>query len=194
MKKLEYYLFKINSDKKVCCIEDIERNIPDAFYLQKGISLKDIYPTEVTLNIFPESGDILTDFINNISRCLLISLELKEILVNEGLDIKKVEYLPFQLKDKKQRLLTKEFYIANVLIKINCLDKKQSQCSIFKKTGNILNLETAVLNEDNIPQDEKLFRIGEYPSRIVIRSDLFDLLQQKGFTGLTIIKQGESFI
>lgn len=192
--KFEYLLFNLNPDRKVCTIKNIPKKIPDSFQLKEGIKIGASYPADVILDISLDSGDILTDFIDNISRSVLISSDVKDVFETEGINEDIVEYLPFKIMDKKKRLIDQQYYIANVLVSINCFDFSKSEYTKSKRTGTLLDVETIVISEEKIPADAKLFRIGEYPSRIVIRSDLLNVLQQKGFTGISVIKQGESFI
>lgn len=194
MQKYEYLLFNINPDSKVVSIENIAKKIPDSFQLKKGIKIGDSYPSKVILNIFPDSGDMLTDFIDNISSCVIINSIVKDVFEKEGLDTNKVEYLPFVLLDKKNKTVKTQYFIANCLICINCFDFEKSKCTKSSRNGSLLDVETVVLHENKIPNDAKFFRIGEYPSQIVIRSDLLDVLKEKEFTGISVISQGQSLI
>jgi hypothetical protein len=148
----------------------------------------------VQLDISPDSGDIITDFVNNTSRCILINSIVKEVFEAECIDEETVEFLPFKLVDKKNRTSDKLFYIANVLARSNCFDYDNSLYTRSTVTGNLLDVERIKILNDQVPETLRLFRIGEYPSRIAIRSDLLDILEKKGFTGISVIKQGESFI
>lgn len=194
MTDFKYYIFKINSDKRVCSIENIPRKIPKSYMLSEGVKIGDLYPSEVTLDIFPKSGDILTDFVDNIDRCVIISSKVKTVFEEQGFDEEKIEYLPFVLHDKKGRPVKEQYHIANLLIKVHCFDYDKAKYTRSTRTGDLLNVEIIELVEDKIPEDATLFRIGEYPSRVVIRSDFLELLRKKGFTGISVVGTGNYLI
>jgi hypothetical protein len=158
--------------------------------LKKGIPAADILPPDTVLDIHEDGGDMLTDFVPNISRCVIISSRVKDFFEQEGLDAEKVEYLPFIVKDKKGRVVKDQYYVANLLVKIDCLDLEKSQCAIDDNDGEVLDVATIVVLEDKIPDEAIFFRVEEYPSHIIIRSDFVEKIKQQGFTGLNAVDQG----
>jgi hypothetical protein len=158
--------------------------------LKKGIPAADILPPDTVLDIHEDGGDMLTDFVPNISRCVIISSRVKDFFEQEGLDAEKVEYLPFIVKDKKGRVVKDQYYVANLLVKIDCFDFEKSKHTFSERTGKVRDVTTIEVLEDKIPDDAIFFRVGEYPSHMIIRSDFVGKIKQQGFTGLNVVDQG----
>jgi hypothetical protein len=164
--------------------------------LKKGIPAADILPPDTVLDIHEDGGDMLTDFVPNISRCVIISSRVKDFFEQEGLDVEKVEYLPFIVKDKKGRVVKEPYYVANLLAKIDCMDIEKSKCSFFEDENGIedltdvIDVETIEVLEEKIPDEAIFFRIGEFPSHMIIRSDFVEKIKAQGFTGLNVVDQG----
>ncbi len=194
MEEYNYYIFKSKFDKRAVNIKNLAKKVPKFFKLTKGISVKDIYPSDVVMDAHIDGGDMITDFISNINRCHLISERVKNFLEEQGFSDELMEYLPFSLRDKKGRPIKGTFYIANLLINIPCFDFDKSLCTRAETTGNILDVRTIELLREEIPEDAKLFRIAECPNRTVIRSDFLKLLEDEGFTGIDTVGLGEKLL
>ena len=186
--KYDYFTFFSNPDPKIACIEELA----DGIYhikLRKGVRMGERFPPTAEIPLCEDGGDILNDFIDNIFRCVIISEKVKNILLEEGLDEEVVEYLPFILKDKKGRRVKTQYYFANPLIKCNCLDEANSRVSKHED-GEIFRIRKLNVLKNLIPEDTKLFRLGELTYHIIIRSDLVERLQ-KETTGLYLAKMGD---
>ena len=189
----DYLISVFSSDPRVAMIKRLE-GVDYTYLLKEGVRLGigDQFPEPAVFQIAEDSGDMITDFISNVSRVVIISERVRTFFVENGLTDEIVEYLPFRLKNKKGRIeRDRFFYIANAIVKIDCLDLENSDCLIDEDDGEIISIDMVEVRKDKIPEDAIFFRLGEEPSRILFRSDFVDKLKSKGFTGLSLCPTGK---
>ncbi len=209
--KYTYYTFDFSKDPKLGIIEDIdnvENEFIDDFMLNEGISVKTNFPSDCELQFDNDGGDFVTDFIENIDELVLISERTKTIFEKFIKNEESIEYLPFNLLNRKGKPASEiPYYIANTLMNIsNCIDfeaiKEKAVCygikddertigGVFYIDGKVSRFTVICLKEKELPEDAVLFRIGELPNHIVIRSDLVDALKKAGVTNLNLIPNGD---
>ena len=150
------------------------------------------YPEDAEFQVHEDSGDMVTDFVNNLDSCVLINGKVKDLFVEEGLGDEIIEYLPFKLLNKKGNPVSDElFYIANVLPKIMCLDMDKSKYKTHPRKGTVWRISEIVIDPEKADPDLKIFRLGEDTKHIIFRSDLVDKIKAEGFTGLSLCAMGE---
>ncbi|QRK06481.1 hypothetical protein JQX13_41335 [Archangium violaceum] len=191
--EISYLVFTTNEDPRVAHIRDISGNVPDDSKLARGVSLKGLITESTTFSLSEEGGDMLCDFVDNISAELIISSKAREVLEAEGVAGNVVEYLPFTLNDKRGRPTKGRFYVANLLLTVPCMDRENSAFNVSSVDGRVLRVKKLKVLKEKIPPDAKLFRLGEWPRVIVIRSDLVQRLKDEKLTGLAVCEQGERF-
>ena len=188
----DYFVSTFSSDPRVAAIERL-KGVDYDYLLNEGVHLGvgDDFPEDAVFEVAEGSGDIVTDFISNISSNVIISERVKRFFQENGLTNEIVEYLPFKLKNKLGRIeADRYFYIANALLKIDCLDLKKSNCLINKR-NKIVRVKVLEVDKSKIPDDAIFFRLSEEPSRILFRSDFVEKLKSSGFTGLSLCATGE---
>jgi hypothetical protein len=188
---LTYLIFTTSEDPRLAHIEDFAAEVSDESKLSTCVSLKGIISESTTFSLSQKGGDMLTDIVDNISGELIVSSRAREVLESEGVTGDMVEYLPFTLKDKRGRRTKGQFYLANLLLKVHCLDREQSEVTFSKVSGKVLGVRKLKVLNEKIPPEAKLFRLGEYTRLIVIRSDLVRRINDEKLTGLTVCEQGE---
>lgn len=189
-----YHLLIINSDERVSVIENLDAQVDEYYRLSKGERMGDKFPPTTVLNVYENSGEMLTDFIANIHGVVIISSKVRECFEAEGLGEQQVEYLPFILKDKRGRVIKTQYCVANPLMKVDCFDYERSIYKAYPgrpKEISYPSLRKMCVLEARIPDDAKFFRLGELPDFIIIRSDLLAILRDKQFTGTSVIAMGE---
>ncbi len=186
--KYEYYVFFNDADVRLARIEDLDDDIDDG-ELDNGVPMAPIWPHDPVIQIHEDSGDIINDFIVNIDRCLIISGNVRQVLINEEVGPECVEFLPFVLKDKKGRQVKQQYYFANPLLKYDCFDKEKSTYQAFDD-GEIMMVENLHIHPEKLPENAKLFRLGEKPQFIIIRSDLAERLKTET-TGFHVANMGD---
>ncbi|AEI63721.1 imm11 family protein [Corallococcus macrosporus] len=189
--EMAYQVFSINSDPRLAYLEDVSANVPDYMQLTDGVRLKGSIPESTTFTLSEEGGDMLCDFVENTSGTLIVSTRAREALEAEGITGDDFEYLPVTLKDKRGRALKSRFYIVNPLQKVECMDRERSKFSAYE--DEILSVQRLVVRQEQVPAESKLFRLGEQPRVIVIRSDLVKRIQEAQLTGLFVVGPGEKF-
>lgn len=189
-----YLIVAGSADSRTAYIEDIDGNVPDSELMDQGVSLKKLISKANTFSLSEDGGDMLCDFVDNISGVFIVSAKAKEVLESEGVEGKEIEYLPFTLKDKRGRPTKGAYFIANILRKVACMDRDKSEFtqSPVSKT-EVLGVSNLTVVLSKIPKDVKLFRLGEYPRVILIRADLVKRIKAEKLTGLTVSEQGEDF-
>ncbi|KFA90997.1 hypothetical protein Q664_25105 [Archangium violaceum Cb vi76] len=174
-------------------IEDIGGNVSDKSKMTKGVSLKKVISKANTFSLSEDGGDMLGDLVDNTSGVLIVSNRAREVLEAEGVTGDVIEYLPFTLKDKRGRPTKGEFYVANPLQKIPCMNREKSKFVDSDEDGRILSVRKLTVEPKKIPNEAKLFRLGEYTRVHVVRLDLAQRLRAEKLTGLTFCEQGEKF-
>ncbi|HEX5751900.1 MAG TPA: DUF1629 domain-containing protein [Archangium sp.] len=184
-----YLSIYLNTDRRNAIIKDIGERVAKSWELTEGTVLKDSLPESTTFSLSQDSGDILCDFIPNISSVLVISSRAREVLEAQGLR-QEMEYLPITVLDRRGRPTKSRYYLANVLRKVACMDREKSEF-VPGSDEEILVVERLKLQEELIPPETRLFRLGECPEVIIIRSDLLQHIQAENLTGLVVREQGE---
>lgn len=192
MPELSYSTLLLHrEDVRAAYIADISANFNQSDELTDGVSLKGALSESHTFSLSPKGGDLLGDFIPNISRTLIASSRAREVLESEGVTGDSVEYLPFTLLDKRGRRVKKQFYVVNLLQRVSCMDRKDSDFVGSKIDGEVLTLSSLKLLEERIPPEAKLFRLDEFPETLIIRSDLVQRLRDEKLTGFVVRALGE---
>jgi hypothetical protein len=186
----EYLTIFRNRDPRTVFISDIDAGVPQSWDLDNGVSLKGRITEATTLSMDPEQGDLLLDFIPNSDQALIASERARALLESEGLQGEQVEYLPFTLVDKRGKPTRQRFFFINLLRKIDCMDAEASEFTPAAG-GGILDIDKLHLRQERIPEDARLFRLGEFPRLHVIRADLLQRIQDVGLTGLEVLALGE---
>jgi hypothetical protein len=191
--EFSYFVFSLSEDPRVAYVADIEGNVPDNLKIARGISLKGSITESTTFNLSQDGGDMLCDIVDNTAGELIVSVKARELLESEGVTGDAIEYLPFTLKDKRGRPTKGQFYVANLLLKVPCMDREHSDFTASRVSGKILGISRLKILNEKVPPEVKLFRLGEWPRVVVIRSDLVQQIKDEKLTGLTLREQGERF-
>jgi hypothetical protein len=185
---MEYYPWLADDeDDSFAWIDDTPKELMGKEYLlKKGVPVLDWFPSGVVYEVAKEYGTKLTDSIPNTLRMLFVSQRLKELLEERARD-NVIEFLPVRLKNRK-KLVDKQYYIANVLSSIECMDRKKSD---FKMNpilkDQVSRFRRLALDEKKIPKNTKLFRLAERTSLILVRQDLAHAILDADMSGMMFI-------
>lgn len=147
------------------------------YLLNHGVPVAHLIPMEPVFLINPGSGKAIPDCISNTADLLLVGEGLKEYLrEHSGANI---EFIPSRVKNHRGRLLTRSFYVANVLGAVACIDRKKSDIEWFD-SDNASCIKRLVLNQKKIPKDTKLFRLANSSGAFLLREDFCRELFEKG--------------
>ncbi|MCP3168176.1 imm11 family protein [Myxococcus qinghaiensis] len=193
MARHEYSIFVINNDARVGVIENLDDTFDDYWMLNEGVALGDKYPPKLDLTLSKKGGDMVTDFIDNIHKVVLISEKARGIMEQAGLGPEQVEFLPFTLKDRKRKKVPEPYFIANALQCFDCFDWDRSEYDLYPTKRKVVSTSLSKLYvlEDKVPKDALFFRLDELKNRILIRSDLLEKLRAAGCDGISVAAMGE---
>lgn len=186
-----YFILKAEVTSHYCIIKNHPEGVKRSPRLTAGVPLKGSYPDNAIFYMDEDhTGMKLADFIANHLRYLIVSDKVKAILEKEA--ITNIEYLPVSIYDQKKRCASSDYYIANILGSIDCLDHEKSEYDrSLIVPEKIQAFYKVALLEEKIPEDEKLFRLKDQPSIIIIRKDLLALLKGNDLTGIDIFNLNE---
>ena len=167
-------------------------DVPDGDWnLYEGLPLGPGFDPSITWCIAPGSGNIIGDFVKNLGDMPILSRRARDLFEAEGIGGKDVEYLPFVLKNKKARVVSgTEYCLANPLHNVVCLDKARAKFKAISD-GSVAVINVLELDPTKIPADLKIFRLGDYPRMILLRSDFIERIKAAGLTGFYSRGTGE---
>lgn len=106
--------------------------------------------SEVRFKYNSEEGDVLSDYIANVYRWLVVSKKFRELI--EGIvDENAIQYLSTKLIDTKNNAENTEYRIANLLDVVDALDLEHSQYDLFELDNEkIISVEKYALKEEMV--------------------------------------------
>ncbi len=128
----------------------------------------------------------LADNVKNTGK-ILVSEALKTALTSmvEG----EVEYLPVKIINHKGRVASDAYFVVNVLDFCDALDQEKSDIVWNSINPNLISAcYEIVLHEDRIPLTLAMFRLKYFPTKVIVRRDVAERLEEEGFTGLRFIE------
>ena len=183
---MTYYTFTHSLDPRAAEIVDLPDKVEKYYFLSDGIPVASYLPPSTELSLYSGAGDMLTDFVGNPDRVLDVSQRARDLMLQQGLSEDLVEYLPFILVDKRGRRLQEQYFIANPLLRVPCLERSLSKYRLNSDDPNDIGRIHVLHLVEDLPQEARLFRVAEFTRLMVIRSDLLETLQQAGLTGLHV--------
>jgi hypothetical protein len=129
-------------------------------------------------------GLVVPDFINNAFGFLMVSEAAKALLVEHAKE--PIEWLSFKIVNHKGVTLPDNYWVANVLVKLACVDVAASDCredALYPGTFDLirdLHLDYAA-----IPDDARIFRLSVFPRKILIHRSLKEEIERRGLKGAT---------
>ena len=117
-----------NDDDYVNCNVGVIGDI-DEYSVSCGNYINDW--SEVRFKYNSEEGDVLSDYIANVYRWLVVSKKFRE-LIEQIVDGNAIQYLSTKLIDTKNNEENTEYRIANLLDVVDALDLEHSQYDLFE--------------------------------------------------------------
>jgi hypothetical protein len=183
MTKHTYRLLAGDPSTKFGQIEKFPGVPEGAWNLHEGMPLAAGFAPDITWSIAADSGNIIGDFVKNLNDMLVLSRRARDLFESEGIGGRDIEYLPFILKNKKGRVVdATQYCLANPLRKVVCLDKARAKFKATSK-GTVAVIKVLELDLEKIPETLKVFRLGDYPRMILLRSDFIERVKAAGLTG-----------
>jgi hypothetical protein len=135
----------------------------------KGLPIAAEYPADVRMYMDDNHQGIkVPDLIGNSRGLLIVSKRLKEA-IEQG-NTGATEYLPMSIYNHKRRRASGDHFIVNPLGAMDCLDLARSDIEWLD--GEVVAVNTFVLDPGKLKNVPDLFRIKEEPHRYVISEQL----------------------
>ncbi|MDY7230924.1 imm11 family protein [Hyalangium rubrum] len=172
------------SDDSYAWVNKIPKEIePKDYTLNKGISVREWFPSEVIFDFAPHKGIMPADSIPNVLGLHIVSEKLRQLLESET--SAHFEFLPVQLRNHKKKILSEAYYLANLLDVVTCVDRTHSDFTADELSkGKIRLFRKLVLDTEKIKPDAKIFRLGERPRLVIVREDLARTITEAGCRGM----------
>ncbi|NTX07400.1 hypothetical protein HUA75_37195 [Myxococcus sp. CA040A] len=133
---------------------------------------------------------VVPDLVSNTERIAIVSTRLKTLL--EQYSGARIEFLPVSISNHKGRIAAKDYFIANVLEHVDCIDKERSEVEeLDPDPARLSGLFRLRVLDDRIPAEAALFRLKPMPPAILIREDLRARLSAESLSGIRYIELGE---
>ena len=116
---------------------------------------------------------------------LLINAKVKEIF--DTLKIDNIQYFKSRLIDENTKAINSDYCLANIMGKISCVDKSQSELELFPD-GDIRFIDKLVLNLNDTINYGHIFRLAEYSTLLLISNELKIALSANNVTGFQMYK------
>lgn len=131
-------------------------------------------------------GYILTDFIANLYRWLIVSK--KFVNVSNNLIKEQVQYLPVKIIDKIANIENNSYFVANIVTILDALDMKKSKYDIFEvDTNKIISVEKYVLIEDKIV-NKHIFRLKNDLIPIFVSEKIKQIIEDNKLLGFAFLE------
>lgn len=159
--------------------------------LVSGKPFLDTFGGQLQFTADPDYPDdlLLIDTFSNTASVFPISLALKNFLVSKHL--LEIEFVPVNMLDHRDNVVG-EYYLLHPLIPVDCIDIEKSDVKVDRLNEEMFNtVRELVLNEGNIPQQRKIFRIKGLYDAIAVERSLAEELSGQKFIGLDWIEIDE---
>jgi len=153
----------------------------DSLVFDKGIRLKEKIPV-FDLEIDEKGQGTLTDYLWTTLRGLTISAKFKEVLDKSGVD--NVDYYPVRIVNQVTKQVRKDYYEANIIGLISCLDREKSEIEASPVNPRMIRgIPKMVLDEKRIT-GELLFRLQEVKGIIIAHERVKKAVEKAKLTGV----------
>jgi hypothetical protein len=180
---MSFSIFRALPIDGVCAVTEA-LGVDDAFEVNRGISRAASWSEDahVKMRSYNKRDIGLADCLVSIGGPPVVSKRLGFALSERTPDI---ELLPVKVLNPKDKVASEDHFVLNPLRIVDCIDEAASV--VDRNALNpafISSVEQLVLREAAVPPDVYLFRLGSWPSVLIIREAFAAELQAAGFTGL----------
>ncbi|NNE36081.1 MAG: hypothetical protein HKN13_12640 [Rhodothermales bacterium] len=153
------------------------------YKLARGKPAREDVPPDVELFLDPDSaGMVLKDVLGNLRGYFLGSAKVVETIRSSFPELN-VEFIPFTLRDQKERVCKAEYSFVNPLDHRECLHEAKSEIE-YDEDGTVLMIKDYVIDKTKAENLPHLFRIAEDPGKYVFSRDFGRAMQAAGVKGL----------
>lgn len=173
------------NDNNLCFLDNfIDGLNMQSWRVREGESLAPVYPEDARIFMNPENPGIkLSSLIGNTKGMLIGSRDFKDTVAKHCEN--SIEYLPFTLHDHRRRVFSRDYFLINPLGSLDCLDIQKSDIKWSKEEpGEILRINSFVLDREKVKEAPQLFRVDKDPSTYVVGAGLAQELRDRQLTNV----------
>jgi uncharacterized protein DUF1629 len=155
------------------------------YQLRKGVPRAAGFPREAAFAMDPDrpNDTLLTDNLFNTDLLIVGSRELREFFETQG--VPKLEYLPVAIIDHKGKKVSREYFIINPIEPVDCIDFAKSEITWDEMDkAAIEDVSRLVIDETKVEPARALFRPKGLHQIIMVRREIAEKIDAKGFTGI----------
>ncbi len=159
-------------------------DIPDVWLRYSNYTAERI-AEELPPMIFYARGENLPDHLTNTGGFLLFNDHLRKVVDPFAGD--SMQYFNTLIKDKKTKEEISIYYLARILVKIDCINYEKSDIEYVEGDPNSISyIKSLVLNEDKIGNNP-IFILKKL-LLIIMREDLVNAIRKANCTGMKFIR------
>lgn len=187
LEREQFYPWQHAQDDSLAVLDEVPDSIrKQSYLLNKRQPCRDWFPEGVQFAMAERGGIRLADSIPNNTLLLIVSGKLKGLLESEASC--EIEFLPISILDHEKVPVQDDYYIANVLYSIQCMDVEASDfVQSAMDESQVHHIKQLVLDHQKIPEQTNVFRLGEELDTILVRGDLANRITATGCSGMHFI-------
>lgn len=136
-----------------------------------------------SLNVtYPSTAFVEVDCLAG--QLLVVSRRLREFLERETPGV--IQFLPLRLRRADGADPVEGYYLAHVLVAVDCLDRERTTVRDAKWKMNRdgwYDIVHGITLDRRLMGDHRLFRVAGCPAMLIVREDLRRAMEQEQFTG-----------
>lgn len=131
-------------------------------------------------------GDVLTDYIANLYRWLVVSANF--IDVTNNLIEEQVQYLPVKIVDRITEAEKASYFVANIVTVVDALDMHKSKYDIFElDEEKIVSVEKYVLKGDEIANNH-IFKLKDDTIPVFVSEKIKQIIEDNNLLGFAFLE------
>ena len=182
-----YVFWSTQLDVNFCNLTALN-GVKNSLDLHKGLPMKN-FPKNASFAMDPNFPKAikLADCVHNLGRHIVVSKRLKEFIKKTAPP--KVEYLPVSIINHKGKIASRDYFILNPVGVEDCIDLDKSDIQ-----WNALDPEKIsacfemVIDEKRITHGATIFRLKYYPTKVLVKRELADMILAGDFIGIHFIE------
>ena len=183
---MEFLIWEENDDQEYGWLtvngpDEINKTVSKAVF---GISMLSCYPNEeMVWDLDKKKGKLVADAVNGYVDIKVVSTRFREYLEKEsGAEF---EFYPLRIRDHRGRVLPEQYWIANLMVKIPCMNAERS---VFEwdsiSEDQVYSFARLILDETKIPEGTKIFRLAEKEDLWLVEEQFaISIVKEMGFKG-----------
>jgi hypothetical protein len=169
----------------------------DSYRMAEGVATAGLYPADAWVPMSKKyRGVKLASILGNTHDCLMVEKKVREIIEQHCGNVN-VEYLPFVIRNVKNRVQSEDYVIINPVGTFDCLDVNASQIKYLDAPGDayhgsVVDVFEYVLDAAKVKKAPHLFRPREKPNRYILSEALVTAFRKAKFTNVVLTELAQA--